>query len=153
MSWWFDSTREPSLFKYFMQTIKFRVRSISTLPVPIIGYEWISNWRWYHQYIWRPVSEWQCHWIYQREQFTCLLDKNWKEIYEGDILEDAFEEKVYQTKWCDITAGFVFENVDDEDYNFTPWVTADDGEYSIYTSNTKELEIIWNIYENPELLK
>jgi uncharacterized phage protein (TIGR01671 family) len=64
-------------------------------------------------------------------QFTGLLDKNGKEIYEGDIIKefwvgrnDVFEvKKWYKILW----------------YNST------------YAGNT--WEIVGNIYENPDLIK
>ena len=67
-------------------------------------------------------------------QFTGLLDKNGKEIYEGDIIEYEF------------SAGFDGTHRDEvvfRDGKFLPMVA--DEEYS-------EVEIIGNIYENPELL-
>lgn len=69
-------------------------------------------------------------------QFTGLLDKNKKEIYEGDIVEmkgyhfSKFEVKVHLVRFTD--TGF-----------FELWYFDDD----------PEIEIIGNIYENPELMK
>ena len=73
-------------------------------------------------------------------QFTGLLDKNGKEIYEGDILKFYFGSKWerdqvqyddkyahYSLKESNITLNFFIENED-------------------------TLEVIGNIYENPELI-
>ena len=99
-------------------------------------------------------------------QFIWILDKNWKEIYEGDIL------KIKWTLYYDYINGNDYEKkverivvVD----NITNSEWFDSAKYiwtqTSYSSRTKRffywikrffpnvIEIIWNIYENPELLK
>ncbi len=66
-------------------------------------------------------------------QFTGLKDKNGQEIYEGDILSP--DEVVF---W------------DKKHSGFEPFTIADD-EGFIFTAGS--MEIIGNIYENPELIK
>jgi len=69
-------------------------------------------------------------------QYTGLKDKNWKEIYEGDIIwRDYYccEDKV---NWYSVV-------------DFSEWcfLCNDDNRPEFV-----QREIIWNIYENPELL-
>ena len=71
-------------------------------------------------------------------QFTGLKDRNGKEIYEGDIC-----------KWLD-EIGQVFWS--EENWCFC--VGLPDTVWSwVHGRNNSKLEIIGNIYENPELLK
>jgi len=83
-------------------------------------------------------------------QYTGLKDKNGKEIYEGDILKNTKNHnqlvEVYwegcvvdDVKWIQ-WGGWGFRKVK-SDKNFL---------YAIYDG---EIEVIGNIYENPELLK
>ncbi len=71
-------------------------------------------------------------------QFTGLKDKKGKEIYEGDILSKKGAYVVWGSSlgcWC-----FTFKG----DEIKTPLFYEDD---------FKRLEIVGNIYENPELLE
>lgn len=76
-------------------------------------------------------------------QFTGLKDKNGKEIYEGDICNCREYGCFGIIKWSEDEAGFYF------------YVVYGDGtfdEESVY-DYADELEVIGNIYENPELLE
>ena len=78
--------------------------------------------------------------------FTWLLDKNGKEIYEGDIFDS-----LYKFDWC--TGKYVVEYLD-RVCCFAPiklWKHQQES-VSISMADLTRLEIIWNIYENPELL-
>ena len=68
-------------------------------------------------------------------QFTGLLDKNSKEIYEGDILRgDLNSESNCVVEF--VGGGF--------------WLTGFEGEH--YMPVEKHREVLGNIYSNPELL-
>ena len=70
-------------------------------------------------------------------QFTGLLDKNGKEIYEGDIVT-TFDNWKY--KICYELDGYWVRN---DNYDFRQRLSYE----------TKGLEVIGNIYENPMLLE
>ena len=77
-------------------------------------------------------------------QFTGLVDRNGKEIYEGDIIEDKNGIGVimwFQTAWG--VASYA------HGYNGVKSYTAVD---SFYCNEVKEWAVIGNIYDNPELL-
>jgi len=71
------------------------------------------------------------------QQYTGVKDKNGKDIYEGDILNnpDDVPEEIYIVKWNIETGAFQYY----VDYNM--------GE------NIDSLQVIGNIFENPDLLK
>lgn len=79
---------------------------------------------------------------YEFNQFTGLLDKNGEEIYEGDVI--YFEEPEFETKMlkCEI----VFY----EGCFCAKWTN---GYIPVWDFSKKDVEIIGNIYENPELIK
>lgn len=74
-------------------------------------------------------------------QFIGLLDKNGKEIYEGDIVLVDGDKKTL-VSWSDKFASFCIKN---DTWMFLHWF----GE----SVDPAECEIIGNIYENPELLE
>lgn len=70
---------------------------------------------------------------------TGLRDKNGKEIYEGDIVDDGYS-RICKIRWSGKYAGFKAVNEDDG-YGTNIWFVSKYG------------EVIGNIHENPELLK
>lgn len=88
-------------------------------------------------------------------QYTWLKDKSWREICEGDILKT----------WLEITPAlqvkhWVTEIDDNEGYgiNRISWVYLESikefwgGHHKYHPDDVEIYEIIWNIYENPDLL-
>ena len=65
-------------------------------------------------------------------QYTWFKDKNWEEIYEWDILKHEDNRL-----WWEVS--------------FVDWCYLCFYYYEIF-NDSKEFEIIWNIYENPNLL-
>ena len=89
----------------------------------------------------------QDDWVYQIKtennmwldlmQFTWLLDKNGKEIYEGDIYHQWDTRILYVVEWMDT------------------WLKGRqiwNRSYAWISYFQPAIEIIWNIYENPDLL-
>lgn len=74
------------------------------------------------------------------EQYTGLKDKNGKEIYEGDVVQDGKGGRCF-VKWTEREAHFgLFDGGGMELTDFI-WMRGED------------LEVIGNIHENPELLE
>lgn len=78
-------------------------------------------------------------------QYTGLKDKNGKEIYEGDIID----EFTY-IGWCDEFKIFsmVFSNIDGK-----PYCAQCGGDFMWQEFKHFPPEIIGNIHENPELVE
>jgi len=74
-------------------------------------------------------------------QYTGLKDKNDKEIYEGDIVANSYG-CLAVIKWLNSTASF-------RGIPIQAWVKVNERD----TIDTSDLEVVGNIYENPELLE
>jgi uncharacterized phage protein (TIGR01671 family) len=82
--------------------------------------------------------------IIESQQFTGLKDKHGKEIYEGDIVrKDGW---IYEIRWSKYGAGFDLATKNDS------WPKQEDG-YAYHSGlyDTEIIEVIGNVYENPEL--
>ncbi len=85
-------------------------------------------------------------------QYTGAKDQNYKEIYEGDLITMSERDGVFEVIYLDednspdhpffpLMCAFVLINKVTNDYMDFQW---DDADY---------MEVIGNIYENPELLE
>ena len=131
-----------------MKEIKFRAR----IDNKIVGYEkWYSG----HQIEGDPCSAQPC-WLYSKDgeywnptyiyhkakdQFTGLKDKNSKEIYEGDIIKFPYTY-LDNTSTSGTSTRFDRAIVKFNNLSFEPLEVL---RYLV--------EVIGNIYENPELLE
>jgi uncharacterized phage protein (TIGR01671 family) len=92
---------------------------------------------------------------YVVQQFTGLLDKNGKDIYEGDMLKIKVSgsillfnlgEYIASVKWDESLSrwGLDISTPKNKFENFNP---------SLYKDNGREYEVIGNIFENSNLIK
>jgi uncharacterized phage protein (TIGR01671 family) len=77
-------------------------------------------------------------------QFTCLYDRNGKEIYEGDVVFILSTGRKCLVLYRDKAASFVLYGNGKISLNEAYWFETD--------VENSEVEIIGNIHDNPELL-
>lgn len=95
--------------------------------------------------------------------FTGLFDKFGKEIYEGDILEEKFNNHYWRSeikkadRFGTNLFAFCFEhnvsiNEETELYTFNKITVIEEKRIRNYVPSGNRVEIIGNIFENPELI-
>jgi len=83
-------------------------------------------------------------------QYTGLLDKNGKEIYEGDI--------VLCPEWEDYEKGTMMQVArevkwDNSDACFAAFLKDEKERYGYLLDNNTNIEVVGNIYENPGMVE
>lgn len=127
--------------------IKFRGKSV-------LNDEWIYGDLVHRINIPKTISPVQIDGIGVKEdtigQFAGLFDKNGKEIYEGDIISvnGKYPKLV---KYIDDYACFCLANITDLNKKWiSPWQQVSP---SWWNDFKREIRVIGNIYDNPELIK
>ena len=85
-------------------------------------------------------------------QYTGLKDSKGKEICEGDIVR-VREEDGFQDDWSIHKVVYEAEEYKYPAFDLQPQIDFESNALQYFTDIDGEIEVIGNIYENPELLK
>ena len=114
----------------------------------IVGYERFDHGEWYYS---RDGIQWNEHFILHddKDQYTNLQDKHGKEIVEADIVRDEFG------LLNEVRFGEFADTKYHVQYSFYLYSFASKlnlGNMGYEADESCPLEVIGNIYENPDLL-
>jgi uncharacterized phage protein (TIGR01671 family) len=87
------------------------------------------------------------HTSYKALQYTGLKDKNGVEIYEGDVIESFYSGKYPEPIEVHVV------KAETRCGGFSPFVDKYDTEWYAGEFEQPNIEVIGNIFENPELIK
>jgi uncharacterized phage protein (TIGR01671 family) len=81
------------------------------------------------------------------QQYIGLLDKNGREIYSGDIIQynqnSSYDKMNFEVKWSELSLGWIFQSKTGE-------VLVN--EWTPKGARFNYIEIVGNVFENPELV-
>lgn len=101
-------------------------------------------------FLWTDIVSWQYQAPFTEEytaqQFAGLLDRKGKKIFEGDIVAGTLE--VYDGRYKESKRPKEYSGI--IHWNHSYWAI---GDYKLFVLLDSSLEVIGNIFENPELLK
>jgi len=136
-----------------MRIIKFRAWDI--LSKSMVGEDYLWSIPYNEIFIHTPDSR-----CIELMQFTGLHDKNGKEIYEGDILRMPAKTEWEKTSFNSFEIFYHDNDCSPTDCGLVLGRLRTHGNsaggysgYKLIPKNVSVMEVIGNIYENPELLK